>query len=145
MERTWRPIAAGILCIVVGAIAVVISGMAGISLVDPLMNSSSTIEAVILIYGEGIILIFVSLPSFGFGIFAIVCGICALRRRIWGLALTGSISALIFGIITNYMAFRVFGAWLSLVPSWLLLAFVISGILGLLALILVILGRREFG
>jgi hypothetical protein len=55
-------------------------------------------------------------PLIVFGIIAIVGGICASLRKIWGLALVGSICALI-------------GPWF---------------ILGILAIIFVSLGKREF-
>jgi hypothetical protein len=139
MERTWKPIAAGILCIIEGAIVVVITGMIVALGIGPAFTSD---EPILLM-----ILIFFGIPSIMFGILAIVGGIYALRRRRWALALAGSICALIFGIIANYIVLGMTGAWLSLVPSSELLAvlpFVVFGLLGMLALIFVILGKREF-
>jgi hypothetical protein len=134
MERTWKPIAAGILCIIVGAIVVAVSGMIFALGLPIAMTSDEPIGL--------LILIFFGIPLIVFGILAVVGGIYALRRRRWGLALAGSISGLIFGIPAG-----VIGAWLSLMPSsdlLVVLPFVVFGLLGLLALIFVIRGKREF-
>ena len=94
------------------------------------------------------------------GIMPIVGGIYALRRRRWGVALAGSIVTLlncvilaIFGIILliifplgyvdNPGAHFELSDWASL-GIYIVVGLTIFGILGLLALILVILGRREF-
>ena len=103
MERTWKPTTAGILCIIAGAISVIIG---------------------IVIAAIGGIGWFFGMPWFSaigapliiVGIIAIVGGSCALRRRIWGLALVGSICALL--------------------PP--------GTILGILAIIFVSLGKGEF-
>jgi len=90
MERTWKPTTAGILSIVAGFFGVI----GGILL------------AVLGAVGGGI-LGTLGLPGLGgmaaaaaavpliFGIIAIVGGVYALKRKIWGLALAGSICALI--------------------------------------------------
>ena len=68
--HTWKPTAAGILDIVAGVIWIVIGG---IVLADDIaLGVSFSVVA----------------------IFAIIGGIFAIRRRIWGLALAGSICAL---------------------------------------------------
>ena len=140
MQKTWKPTAAGILCIIVGATVVVVSGMMVALGVGPATTSD---EPILLVF-----LIIFGIPSIMLGILPIVGGIYAVRRRRWLLALAGSICALIFGIVTNYIALGTTGAWLLfLVPSSSLLAalpFVVFGLLGLLALIFVILGKREF-
>jgi hypothetical protein len=83
MERTWKPIVAGILCVIEGAIVVVILGILVALLIGPATTSDEPILLVILI--------FFVIPSNMFGILAIVGGICALRRRRWALALAGCI------------------------------------------------------
>ena len=103
MEKTWKPTAAGILCIIAGAIGVIIGIV--IAVVGGIgwffgMPWFSAIGAPIIVVG----------------IIAIVGGSCALRRRVWGLALAGSICALL-------------GPW---------------AILGILAIIFVSLGKGEF-
>jgi hypothetical protein len=104
MEKTWKPTVAGILAIIAGALQVIFG----------------TVFAIGVGFGAGIIgmgwLSAIFAPLIIFGIVAIVGGIYALLRKIWGLALAGSICALI-------------GPWF---------------ILGLLAIIFVALGKGEF-
>ena len=104
MEKTWKPTAAGIIAIVAGALGVIL----GIAV------------AVFGSIGGGFAgmgwLGAIGAPVIVLGIVAILGGIYALRRRIWGLALAGSICALI-------------GPWF---------------ILGILAIVFVSLGKREF-
>ena len=104
MERTWKPTAAGVLAIIAGALALIIGLLfaAGVGLMGG-------------IFGMGWLSVIFA-PLIVFGIIAIVGGVCALSRRIWGLALAGSICALI-------------GPWF---------------LLGILAIIFVSLGKGEF-
>jgi hypothetical protein len=104
MEKTWKPTTAGILCIIAGAIAVIVGIVVGLI--------GSFIGGLFGLPWPGLF----GIPSLIFGIIAILGGIYALRRQVWGLALAGSICALI-------------GPW---------------GILGLLAIIFVSLGKGEF-
>lgn len=103
MEKTWKPTAAGILCIIAGAISVIIGivivAVGGIGWFFGMLWFSA-----------------IGVPIIVLGIIAIVGGSCALRRRVWGLALAGSICALL--------------------PPWT--------ILGILAIIFVSLGKGEF-
>ena len=104
MEKTWRPTAAGITSIIGGVInaigGIVFALLGGLAGAPFGMGNLSTI----------------GVPAIVFGIIAIVGGIYALRRKIWGLALAGSICALIGP----------------------------AGILGILAIIFVIMGKGEF-
>ena len=89
MERTWKPTTAGILCIIAGAIGVI----AGI--VVAVVGSIGSIFV-----GLGWLVELGWLGAMGaaliiLGVIAIVGGSCALRRRVWGLALAGSICAFI--------------------------------------------------
>jgi len=126
MKRTWKPIAAGILCIIAGAIglipAIVMSLYLSRAFV-PLLRAIGALLAVV-------------------GIMPIVGGIYALRRRIWGLALAGSIFALIAPVIPVALLLTA----VAEADSPAVFAIIASpfGILGLLALIFVIRGRREF-
>jgi len=101
-EKTWKPTTAGILSIIAGALQVimgiVIAGVCSIGW----------------FFGIGW-LSAIGAPLVILGIIAIVGGIYALKRKIWGLALAGSICAL-FGFT----------------------------ILGILAIIFVIMGKGEF-
>jgi len=103
MEKTWKPTTAGILCIIAGAIATI----AGI--VIAVVGSIGWFFGIPWVSAIGA-------PSIILGIIAIVGGSYALKRRLWGLALTGSICALL-------------GPW---------------GLLGILAIIFVSLGKGEF-
>ena len=104
MQKTWKPTVSGILAIIAGALQVIVGAVFAIGVG----------------FGAGIIglgwLSAIFTPLIIFGIIAIVGGIYSLRRKIWGLALAGSIFALI-------------GPWF---------------ILGILAIIFVSLGRGEF-
>jgi hypothetical protein len=104
MEKTWKPTVAGILAIIAGALELIIG----------------VVFAIGVGFGAGIIgmgwLSAIFAPLIVLGIVAILGGIYALLRKIWGLALAGSICALI-------------GPWF---------------ILGILAIIFVSLGKREF-
>jgi hypothetical protein len=103
MERTWKPTTAGILDIVAGVLQLIIGiGVAVLGGVGGAFIGMAWLSAL-------------GAPLIVFGIVAIVGGIFALRRKIWGLALAGSICALI-------------GPW----------------ILGIPAIIFVILGKGEF-
>lgn len=105
-KRTWKPKVGGILAIIAGVFQVLIGTVFAIIFV----------EAVLGLLGFALWGLGWSLLVLLIGIVAIVGGIYALRRRIWGLALAGSICALV-------------GPWF---------------ILGILAIIFVILGKREF-
>jgi hypothetical protein len=104
MEKTWKPTTAGILSIIAGCIAVV-TGIV-VALLGTLIGGFFGLP------WPGLF----GIPSLIFGIIAIVGGIYALRRQVWGLALAGAICALV-------------GPW---------------AILGLLAIIFVSLGKGEF-
>lgn len=97
-------------------------------------------------------------PSFGTflipGIIPIVGGIYALRRRRWGLALTGSILTLLSSVLLGiYGIIIVIGSidnpsvnQINIISLliFLIADAVISGILGILAIIFISLGKREF-
>ena len=107
MEKTWKPTTAGILSIIAGVIQVIGGIVVGVI--------GGTVAGLAAIPGIGGIFGAIAIPIIIIGIVAIVGGVYALKRRIWGLALAGSICALI-------------GPWL----------------LGILAIIFVIMGKREF-
>jgi hypothetical protein len=94
-SNAWMPTAGGVLSIIVGAgdligslalFLLAVIGAAGVSWIHPALGS-------------------IQLVLFGFlgfwlvvtGVLAIVGGVMAVRRRNWGLALTGSIAALLGG------------------------------------------------
>ncbi len=104
MERTWKPTTAGILSIVAGAIGLII-GIVVAAL-------GETIGMMAGFWGWGAI----GAPMIALGIVAIVGGIFALQRRVWGMALAGAICALIWPMT----------------------------ILGILAIIFVAMSKKEF-
>jgi hypothetical protein len=125
-ERTWKPTAAGIICIIAGAIGVfsiMVITLVGLVLMgDPSVEGELSIDAPIIK-----IWIFGGIAT----IIAIVGGRYALKRRVWGLALAGSIA--LVGVV-GFGILRIF-------PIEPLVGF---GILGILAIIFVSLGKREF-
>lgn len=104
MEKTWKPTVGGILAIIAGVLELIfgVVGATGVGLVGGLIGMGW----LGVIFGPLIVI----------GIVAIIGGIYALQRKVWGLALAGSICALI-------------GPWF---------------ILGVLAIIFVALGKGEF-
>ncbi|GAG52888.1 unnamed protein product [marine sediment metagenome] len=107
MERTWKSTVAGILCITAGTLTLIFCMV--------VVVFGSTIGA---FFGFGVTWEWstFAIPLIVSASIAIVGGVCALRRRFWGLALAGSICALI-------------GPW---------------GTLGILAIVFVSLGKVEF-
>ncbi|MDH4269490.1 MAG: hypothetical protein OEV52_04240 [Dehalococcoidia bacterium] len=99
MERTWKPTAAGILCIIAAIICitfVVLSVLViGVFQFFWIWGASPGQELPASDYVNGILIVG--------GVVSITCiagAVCALERRIWGLALAGSICALVgFGIL----------------------------------------------
>ncbi|MDH4291487.1 MAG: hypothetical protein OEV56_02615 [Dehalococcoidia bacterium] len=143
MERTRKPTVAGILCIINGLICVI-----------PYI----LVAFFFLFYGWGVGSGWLSLagaPLVIVGIMPIVGGIYALRRKRWGVALAGSIftflNCLILGVLGTVVYIGAIADNFSVQPSDLtpfvivfIVGLAIFGILGLLALIFVIRGRREF-
>ena len=150
MAKTWKPTVAGLLCIISGIIGV-IPGIA--------------FAVFIAFTGVGW-LILIGAPLSILGTIAIVGGIYALRRRIWGLALAGSICALVSFVTTlGILGIIVLIAGLSDQPDiipfgigmhetiaiiwsmfhWHFIGFIVgSVILGILPIIFVAMGKREF-
>jgi len=115
MEKTWKPTAAGILTIIAGFLGLLI----GIGLAVGLGMAGIMIGMIQGFPGSGL-LVLIAVPGIILSIVAIVGGIYALRRRLWGLALAGAICSLLFTIP--------FLGW----------------ILAILAIIFVSLGKGEF-
>ena len=112
MERTWKPTTAGVLTIIAGTVELIV----GIGIATVGVIGGSLIGW---LFGVGLLggfLSIIGVPLIVLGILAVIGGICALNRRTWGLALAGSICALI-------------GPW---------------AILGLLSIVFVSLGKGEF-
>ncbi|MFC1950256.1 hypothetical protein ACFLWD_01170 [Chloroflexota bacterium] len=112
-QKTWMSTTAGILTIITGAIHLIL-GIVVIIL-------SRTICTVTGLCGWGVIgaplLGTIGVPLILLGIVSIIGGSFALRRRVWGMALTGAICALFLPPV---------------------------GILGILAIIFMALSKKEF-
>lgn len=136
MEKTWKPTVAGIMCIIAGILCVLPSIAVG-WMYTPI-NTALVIVAIVPVVG----------------------GIFALRRRIWGMALAGSIVTVINTVIVGIFAVTVFvmvalaglagdnpGATpISLGPLWtaLIVGVAICPILGILAIVFIVRAKREF-
>jgi len=114
-KKTWMPTTAGILDIVsgsfvlLGGIMLLIFGTVGSSIM-PYFAPQMPPAAAVVIFSS------IAVPFIIIAILAIVGGIYALQRKIWGLALAGSIAAFFS-------------------PSW---------VLGLAAIVLTALSKNEF-
>jgi len=96
MDKTWMPLVAGILDIVAGALTIIggiIYLLIGGFLYAMISGNVSAGEEFVAFLP----IIFIVFSALGIiiGILAIIGGTCGLRNRIWGLALAGSIAALI--------------------------------------------------
>ena len=103
VQRTWKPTVAGILDIIAGVFAL----MGGLILV-----LLGTVSVRFLAYFDVqafqlppvVFLLATGLPLLVLGILALVGGIYALRRKIWGLALAGSIATVLFSQLFGILA-----------------------------------------
>jgi len=82
MEKTWKPVTAGILSILSGVVASLVG-------IGAIVKGELARRMIFHIGGEaiGVLLLVI-------GIVAIIGGIFAIRRHVWGLALAGAICAL---------------------------------------------------
>jgi len=88
-NKTWMPLTAGILDIICGAWALLVS--LGMSVAGGVLRAMALPEVPAYI---GSILAILAIPFALLAILDIVGGVFALRRKIWGLALAGAISSL---------------------------------------------------
>ena len=117
MNRTWKPMVAGVLSIVAGALSLafallflLVGGVVSGALASAGIPNFAFLLPLPIVGG-------ISIPFLILGSLAIVGGTYAIRRRLWPLALTGAICALF--------------------PPQI-------GILGILAIVFVVLGKDEF-
>lgn len=104
MKKTWKPTTAGILSIIAGTIGVIGgiwivvigAGIAGLG-ACPWMEAVPEMPDILpnILGVLGIMVGAIAIPAIIMGAVAIVGGIYALRRQKWGLALAGSVCALI--------------------------------------------------
>jgi hypothetical protein len=93
-SNTWMPKIAGILDIIAGAFGLIGLLMVGLGIM--FFSIAETSNTPMPIGAAGIMVIFwgIAIPMLLIDILAIVGGVYALKKRIWGLALAGSIAAL---------------------------------------------------
>ena len=92
MEKTWKPMVAGILNIVTGAFALlsVIGLVIGIVVIGSDLVGPEVPDFV------ASILWIITIPFFIIGVLALIGGIYSLRRKTWGLALAGAIASTVY-------------------------------------------------
>ena len=92
MDNSWKPVVAGILDLITGAFALIGSFglIVAITIIESPIISGAVPDFVTLI------LTIITVPLLVIGILAIVGGIFALQKKIWGLALVGSIATTVF-------------------------------------------------
>lgn len=96
MEQTWKPTVAGILNIVSGGLSVIGFVFVAIGLIFFMAIDSTALSMPTGHMFPGLAFLFaIAIPLFIVDALAIVGGIYALRRKIWGWALTGAIAAII--------------------------------------------------
>ena len=103
MQKTWKPTAAGVLNVIagvfgfVGGLVLIIFGSASGAFLDYFGFGVFQWVPVTLILATGI-------PLLILGILALIGGIYALRRKVWGLALAGSIATVLFSQLLGILA-----------------------------------------
>ncbi|MDD5397965.1 MAG: hypothetical protein PHU70_02680 [Dehalococcoidia bacterium] len=97
MNRTWKPVTAGILDIIAGAAGLILGFgfMIGGAIVGFITQMPMWLNTLIPV---------ISIPLIILGLIDISGGICALVRKVWGLALAGSITTLITSPVIGIIA-----------------------------------------
>ena len=101
MERTWRPATAGVLTIVagglgIGAGALITLAAIPLGLVGALAGAIEKLGIISgLLSGLAGVIGMIGAGMIGVGVAAVIGGIYALKRRLWGFALAGTILATI--------------------------------------------------
>ena len=96
MDKTWMPLVARILDIfsgaltLIGGLVLVLTGGFSYAIISKAINVGE--EYLMFV---PVVFIVIALPIVIIGMLAIIGGIFALRNKIWGLALAGSIAAII--------------------------------------------------
>ena len=103
MQKTWKPITAGIINIVAGVIAAI--GFVALLIGGFVTSNPAVFRGNIPPVNVPAICFGLSVPSLIIGVLAILGGVYALQRKRWGLALTGSIvvifSSFILGVVAT--------------------------------------------
>ncbi len=99
MKQTWKPTVAGVLCVISGAVGFTsffVLGLALFILGRPLSFIPGIPDLLPVLATN--LLLFLAIISITAGGLSLVGGIFAARRKKWGLALTGSIAAVLAAI-----------------------------------------------
>jgi len=124
MEKTRKPIAGGILAIITGVFG---GGFGLVYLLDTTGASSN--------FGGFALLC---------GIIAITGGVFALRRKVFGLAATGSYGAFLCGMLAGIAVIMDESYYYSTLSADAFVPLVLFGVLGILAIVFTHLGKGEF-
>ena len=92
MEKTWKPMVAGILNIVTGAFAL----LSVIGLLISIVVIGSDLVGPEVPDFVAVILWIITIPFFIIGVLALIGGIYALQRKTWGLALAGAVASTVY-------------------------------------------------
>lgn len=134
-QRTWKPITAGVLDIILGGQCLIVG--LGLFLIGVDCSCGGG-------YGASQVLVFcsaIALPLFIVGALAIRGGLYALKRKRWGFALAGAIVALSSLCSLRLAIIVVFTAcWISPVDVF----FLFGLLLGIAAIVLTALSKNEF-
>jgi hypothetical protein len=110
MERTWKPTTAGVLTIIAGGLGIC-AGSLIVLLAIPLGLGGALAEAFSgldivggLLYGSSGLIGMIGAGMIGLGAVAVAGGIYALKRRLWNFALAGAILAAICSIPLGVLA-----------------------------------------
>jgi len=99
VDKTWKPPVTGILNIISGALGLI--GGLGLVSVGIIIGEFGTPDSLPITL---VFLLTLGIPLIVLGALAIAGGVFALKRRIWGLGLAGSISATLFSPVMGIAA-----------------------------------------
>ena len=100
VEKTWMPTAAGVLCLVVGTIDILVGIIT--TVLTRMLGAVMGFGGILGILGA------IGWLPIAFGIVVIIGGVYALQRRGWGMALAGAICALIWPLTALGIAAIIF-------------------------------------
>jgi len=102
MGKTWKPMVAGILDIISGAVGFI--AVAGLIIAIGITGGFYIPGTEYIPKFVPSLLTGIAVPLAIFSILSLVGGIYALRRKIWGLALAGSIATVLFSQLLGILA-----------------------------------------
>ena len=137
VKRTWNPVTAGILDIVSGVYIGVLLARGLLDFAAFLNDEAGKMENILFpltaIFASAF-MIFTAFCLAASASLAITGGVFAVRRKVYGLALTGSIAVFVTSLLAPFAPF------IQVHP----IAWIIASILGLAAIILISLSKSEF-